>query len=150
MREPPLATRSCSPNKLLKGESKVGHEGAVCRTVSLQRQEAQCVATYWFRGGQITGQALVTLGSAAPYAVAITGGSGNYEGAEGEHPPSVRNRGEIDLPCGGLTEQSAARGPELTPSGPFYCGRVDPPKGSYSSGGRAPSHGGSRSNSQLG
>jgi hypothetical protein len=69
--------------KLLKGENKVGHQGAVCTTVSLQRQEAQYIATSSFRGGHITGRALVTLGSAAPYDVAITGGSGNYEGAEG-------------------------------------------------------------------
>ena len=34
--------------------------------------------------GQITAQALVTLGSMAPYVVAITGGSGKYLGAEGE------------------------------------------------------------------
>ena len=35
--------------------------------------------------------ALVTLGSKAPYAVAITGGSGKYQGAAGEvyvHPVS--------------------------------------------------------------
>ena len=36
------------------------------------------------RGGQITGQALIRLGDPAPYAVAITGGSGKYEGVEGE------------------------------------------------------------------
>jgi hypothetical protein len=47
------------------------------------RQEAQCVATYSFRGGQITGQALIRLGDPAPYAVAITGGSGKYKGVEG-------------------------------------------------------------------
>jgi hypothetical protein len=50
----------------------------------VDRQEAQCVATYSFRGGQITGQALIRLGDPAPYAVAITGGSGKYKGAEGE------------------------------------------------------------------
>jgi hypothetical protein len=41
----------------------VGHEGAVCTTVSLARQEAQCVATYSFGGAQITAQALITLRS---------------------------------------------------------------------------------------
>ena len=46
--------------------TQVGHEGAVCTTVSLQRQEANCVATFSFSGGQITAQALVTLGSKAP------------------------------------------------------------------------------------
>jgi hypothetical protein len=47
------------------------------------RSEAQCIATYSFCGGQITGQAL-RLGDPAPYAGAITGGSGKYQGAEGE------------------------------------------------------------------
>jgi hypothetical protein len=56
----------------------------MCTTVSLKRQEAQCIATYSFRGGQITAQALIRLGSTAPYLVAISGGTGQYEGAEGE------------------------------------------------------------------
>jgi hypothetical protein len=58
---------------------------------------AQCIATYVFRGGQITGQALIRLGDPAPYAVAITGGSGRYEGVEGETgstPPQKPNRGD--------------------------------------------------------
>jgi hypothetical protein len=50
----------------------------------VERGEAQCLATYAVRGGQITGQALIRLGDPAPYAVAITGGSGKYEGVEGE------------------------------------------------------------------
>ncbi len=41
-------------------------------------------ATYSLGGGQITGQALVRLDNPAPYGVAITGGSGKYQGAEGE------------------------------------------------------------------
>lgn len=71
-------------NKLASRGSQIGHEGAVCTTVSLERNEAQCVATFWFRDGQITAQGLVTYGSRAPYAAPITGGSGKYEGAEGE------------------------------------------------------------------
>ena len=42
------------------------------------------MATYSFRGGQITGQALIRLGDPTPYAVAITGDSGKYKGVEGE------------------------------------------------------------------
>jgi hypothetical protein len=42
------------------------------------------VATYSLRGGQITGQALIVLGDPAPYAVAVTGGSGKYKGVERE------------------------------------------------------------------
>ena len=70
--------------QLLKGDTEVGHQGGVCTVTSVARTEAQCVATYAFRGGQITGQALIVLGDPAPYAVAITGGSGKYKGVEGE------------------------------------------------------------------
>jgi hypothetical protein len=70
--------------QLLKGDAEVGHQGGVCTVTSVERGEAQCVATYAFRGGQITGQALIRLGDPAPYAVAITGGSGRYAGVEGE------------------------------------------------------------------
>jgi hypothetical protein len=70
--------------KLLRGGSQVGHEGAVCTTVSVERTEAHCVATFWFPEGQISGEGLVTLGSTAPYDVPITGGSGKYAGVEGE------------------------------------------------------------------
>jgi hypothetical protein len=83
-REPPLVTRSCSAARLLKGDTEVGHQGGVCTVTSVARSEAQCLATYSLRGGQITGQALVNLGNPAPYAVAITGGSGKDQGAEGE------------------------------------------------------------------
>ena len=70
-------------SKLLKGEEQVGHDGVVCTIVSLERQEAQCVATAWFSGGQITVQGLISFAEEPP-AVPITGGSGKYEGAEGE------------------------------------------------------------------
>ena len=70
--------------QLLKGDTEVGHQGGVCTVTSAARAEAQCIATYALRGGQITGQALIRLGDPAPYAVAITGGSGRYEGVEGE------------------------------------------------------------------
>jgi hypothetical protein len=70
--------------QLLKGDTEVGHQGGVCTVTSVQRNEAQCIATYSLRGGQITGQALIRLGDPAPYAVAITGGSGKYKGVEGE------------------------------------------------------------------
>lgn len=69
---------------LMQGGQQIGHQGAVCTTVSLQRQEAQCTATYSFGGGQITAQSLIILNSPAPYEVAITGGTGKYEGATGQ------------------------------------------------------------------
>ena len=70
--------------KLVQGANQLGHDGAVCTEVSVARQEAQCIATYSFSGGQITGQALIILGSTAPYDGSITGGTGRYEGAKGE------------------------------------------------------------------
>jgi hypothetical protein len=70
--------------QLLEGDTEVGHQGGVCTVTSVQRNEAQCIATYSLRGGQITGQALIVLGDPAPYAVAITGGSGKYKGVEGQ------------------------------------------------------------------
>jgi hypothetical protein len=69
---------------LLQGANQVGHDGSVCTEVSVARQEAQCIATYSFPGGQITAQALVNFGSTAPYDGSITGGTGKYEGAKGE------------------------------------------------------------------
>jgi hypothetical protein len=70
--------------ELLQGANQIGNAGAVCTEVSVARQEAQCIATYSFPGGQITGQALVIFGSTAPYDGSITGGTGIYEGAKGE------------------------------------------------------------------
>jgi hypothetical protein len=70
-------------SKFLKGGEEVGHDGVVCTIVSLERQEAQCVATAWFDDGQITAQALVSFAEEPPV-VSITGGSGKYKGAEGE------------------------------------------------------------------
>ena len=81
---PSLGDEIVFSGKLLQGGHQVGHQGAVCTTVSMQRHEAQCTATYSFRGGQITAQALVILGSPAPYTVSITGGTGTYQGAEGQ------------------------------------------------------------------
>ena len=70
--------------KLLSGTTEVGHEGAVCTAVSVQRNEYLCVATFSFRDGQISAQGLVLFGNPAPYAAPITGGSGKYQGAGGE------------------------------------------------------------------
>ena len=70
--------------QLLKGDTEAVHQGGVCTVTSVQRNEAQCVATYSFPGGHITGQALIIPCDPAPCAVAITGGSGKYKGVEGE------------------------------------------------------------------
>jgi len=81
---PSLGDEIVFSGQLLQGGQQIGHQGAVCTTVSLKLKEDQCNATYSFGGGQITAQAVFILGSAAPYDVAITGGTGKYEGAKGE------------------------------------------------------------------
>lgn len=81
---PSLGDEIVFTGPLSQGGQQTGHQGAVCTTVSLERQEAQCVATYSFRGGQITAQALVVLNSPDAYDVAITGGTGRYRDAKGE------------------------------------------------------------------
>jgi hypothetical protein len=82
-------------SKYLRGGKQVGHDAVVCTVTSLERGEAQCVATAWFPGGQITGQALLSFAE-EPRAVPITGGSGQFTGAEGEvHPRPVSETKEI-------------------------------------------------------
>lgn len=70
--------------QLLKHDAVIGHQGGVCTITSAPRNEAECLATYSLPGGQITGQALIVLGDPAPYRVAITGGTGRYQGTEGQ------------------------------------------------------------------
>jgi hypothetical protein len=100
------ASSSVPSRDTTKGDTEVGHQGGVCAVTSVQRAEAQCLATYSLPGGQITGQALIRLGDPAPYAVAITGGSGCYKDVEGEirvDPASeTQPRGSPDLPPAGL------------------------------------------------
>jgi hypothetical protein len=78
---PSLGDQIVFSNRLLDGQTEVGHEGAQCTTTSVVRNEALCTATFAFADGQISGQALVHLGDLSPYAVAITGGSGRYADA---------------------------------------------------------------------
>ena len=82
--ETALGNQIVFTTQLLKGDTEVGHQGGVCTVTSEARAEAQCLATYSLRGGQITGQVLIVLGDPAPYRVAVTGGSGKYKGVEGE------------------------------------------------------------------
>jgi hypothetical protein len=81
---PSLGDQIVFSEKLLTGHREVGHEGAVCTTVSLVRRESECTATFSFPNGQITAQGIFILGSMVPYAAPITGGSGAYRGADGE------------------------------------------------------------------
>jgi hypothetical protein len=81
--------------KLLKGGKEVGHTGVVCTITSLEREEAQCVGTAWFSDGQITVQGLIA-GEPETFVLPVTGGSGKYEGADGEvHVREVSDTREI-------------------------------------------------------
>lgn len=73
---------------------RVGTDGGVCTVVSVSppanptEGDVHCVVTLSLTGGQITGQVLLTIPFAEgelppPFEVAITGGTGKYEGAEG-------------------------------------------------------------------
>jgi hypothetical protein len=78
-----LGDQAVFAEKLLKGEKQVGHSGGACTITSLEREEVHCVVTAWFRGGQITVQGLIA-GEPETFVLPITGGSSQYEGAEGE------------------------------------------------------------------
>jgi len=71
-------------SKLMKNGKQVGHAGVVCTITSTKnRGESQCVGTTRFDGrGQITVQGLLA-GEPKTFVIAITGGTGSYEGAEG-------------------------------------------------------------------
>lgn len=80
---------------LRKGGEQVGRLGVVCTFTSLEHEEAECVATAWFRGGQIAVQGLIA-GEPERFVLPITGGSGKYEGTEGEvHVRQVSDTEEI-------------------------------------------------------
>lgn len=68
--------------KLLRGGEQVGHNGVVCTVTSVEREELECLATAWFENGQITAQGLVS--GEETFSVPITGGSGKYNGGDGE------------------------------------------------------------------
>ena len=79
-------------NDLLRDGSKVGTDGGSCTVTRLTARGVNtwlCVASNSLPGGQITVEGLVTYGpdeavKAEPYYFAITGGTGQYEGARGQ------------------------------------------------------------------
>jgi hypothetical protein len=77
-----------------KGGKKVGTDGVVCTIVRLEppnkptEATLQCQATISLSGGQITVQGLFTTPTAdnelpPPFDLAVTGGTGEFEGASG-------------------------------------------------------------------
>jgi hypothetical protein len=79
-------------NDLLRAGTKVGEDGGSCTVTRMTGRGANtwlCVGSNSFPGGQITVEGLVTYGpdeavKADPYYFAITGGTGQYEGARGQ------------------------------------------------------------------
>jgi hypothetical protein len=69
--------------ELRKGGKEVGTFGGVCTITSLERQQAQCVATASFTDGQITVQGLLSE-EPETFVLPVTGGSGEFKGADGE------------------------------------------------------------------
>ncbi|RFC78218.1 hypothetical protein [Streptomyces sp. AcE210] len=68
---------------LYQNGKKVGDHAVVCTYVHIGPDSLQCLGTFALPQGQITGQALLHLPSHSAVDVAITGGSGSYNGAGG-------------------------------------------------------------------
>jgi hypothetical protein len=66
---------------------RVGFDGGVCTVTSMEgpASQAQCQVTAWLSEGQITFQGLVVeTGEPPEIVLAVTGGTGQYQGASGE------------------------------------------------------------------
>jgi hypothetical protein len=67
---------------------RVGHDGGVCTITSVESPagQAQCLVTAYLSEGQITIQGLIVETGQTPerFTLAVTGGTGQYEGASGE------------------------------------------------------------------
>ncbi|MGY6026498.1 allene oxide cyclase barrel-like domain-containing protein [Streptomyces spinosirectus] len=68
---------------LYRNGKKVGDHAVVCTYVHIGPDALQCLGTFALPRGQITGQALLHLPSHSAVDVAITGGSGAYNGVGG-------------------------------------------------------------------
>ena len=68
---------------LLQDGAQVGRVGVICTFSSAENVEAQCPATATLPGGQITLQGLL-VNRPLNFTLPITGGSGQYQGAEGQ------------------------------------------------------------------
>jgi hypothetical protein len=87
-RGPSLGDEFIFSDVLKQNGERVGHDGGVCTVTSITSAEAEahCVVTLSLAGGQIALQGLVPFSEEPPppFTVAVTGGTGQYEGATGE------------------------------------------------------------------
>jgi hypothetical protein len=75
---------------VLKREGeKIGHDGGVCTVTTVKGPELQCVVTFSLSGGDITIQGLAKEGEV--FVFAVTGGTGQYQGASGEARVAVKS-----------------------------------------------------------
>lgn len=105
---PSLGDQFLFHDVLRTGGERVGHAGGVCTTTSTAtgpQGESNCQVTLWLSGGQIATQGLVAPPTEPPvaFAVAITGGTGQYEEATGEvHVKEIsEGRARLTLHLGG-------------------------------------------------
>jgi hypothetical protein len=81
--QPSLGDVFVFASKLMHDGKQVGHDGGVCTITSVDNEEFQCQATAWFDAGQVTIQGLLPSAQQT-FTLPLTGGSGAYQGAEGE------------------------------------------------------------------
>lgn len=70
-------------SKLTQRGKTVGHTGVVCTITSEVRLENLCIGTARFDDGQLAVQGLFGEDDADEFELAITGGTGDWEGASG-------------------------------------------------------------------
>jgi hypothetical protein len=86
--EDPTGNEFVSSHALYRGDRKVGHDGAVCQiidVVSPEQLRLLCIASLTLPEGGMTAQGLAVVNEdeSRPLVLAITGGTGAYDGAEG-------------------------------------------------------------------
>jgi hypothetical protein len=79
---PSLGDEYVFTSDLTRHGQSVGHTGVVCTMTSVVREESQCLGTAYLRWGQITVQGLIA-GEPDEFELAVTGGTGAFEGAGG-------------------------------------------------------------------
>ncbi|HEV3495321.1 MAG TPA: hypothetical protein VHA34_03105 [Actinomycetes bacterium] len=80
--EPSLGDYVVFHDLLLTNGKQVGDEGGTCPLVDVEQGLIHCTGTIRLPGGQLTFQGLTTTDPTKQ--IAITGGTGRYQGAGGE------------------------------------------------------------------
>ena len=75
---------------LRRGGEKIGYDGGVCTVTSVRGPQTQCLVTFSLAGGQIVIAGLNT--ETREFDFAVTGGTGQYQGASGEAHVLIKSR----------------------------------------------------------